>query len=176
MRGRTKGRESGKEWCQSHYFFIQIMKTFWESFEQILMGMASLLPIFLIAWNGHFWSYPSFPGMYYFIAKWQMAIFCITVNFIIEELKFCKIAQLFLKDNLRGLWGSLKHKNWNLDTDKGCGNGRPPGASIKSPSKSSTLAKRDLEFRSPFSNSRICQKGCKNNFIKYFTVSVSRLV
>ena len=61
----------------------------------------------------------------------------------------------------RKIWRNKRKfriKNWNLDTDNGWGNGRPPGASMKSPSKSSTLAKRDLEFRSPFSNSRICQR------------------
>ena len=58
----------------------------------------------------------------------------------------------------RKIWRNKRKfriKNWNLDTDNGWGNGRPPGASMKSPSKSRTLAKRDLEFRSPFSNSRI---------------------
>ena len=43
-----------------------------------------------------------------------------SVNFIIEELKFCKIAQFFLsvslvRDNLRGLREKLEHQNWATD-------------------------------------------------------------
>ena len=30
---------------------------------KILIGVASLLPIFPLSWNGHFWSYPSFPSI-----------------------------------------------------------------------------------------------------------------
>ena len=48
-----------KEWCHLHQIFSHYANML-ESFEQILMELVSLLPIFLLSWNGHFWSYPSF--------------------------------------------------------------------------------------------------------------------
>lgn len=46
-----------------------------------------------------------------------------------------------------------------LELDKGLGwGGSPPGARMKSPDKSKTLASKDLEFLSPFSSSRIWKK------------------
>jgi hypothetical protein len=53
------------------------------------------------------------------IVKCQMAIFCFTVNFVIKELKFCKIVQLFLCQFLWWVRGNLREQEKNQNTKTG---------------------------------------------------------